>query len=109
MNWLKKMFKKKKISYSTIDKQKLLIIDETAEILSENLGIIEERADELFSTCTKAYNDYKKLHFALEYIVDQCNHTNEIVYAMMIFGKIVEKENAKGQLLEQLKTMFGNG
>lgn len=109
MNWLKKMFKKKKISYSTVDKHKLLIIDESAEMLSENFGIVEERADELFSTCTQAYNEHKKLHFALEYIVEQCNHTNEIVYAMMIFGKIVEKENAKGQLLEQLKTMFGNG
>jgi hypothetical protein len=109
MNWLGKIFNKKKKSYSTDNKYKLLIIDESAELIHQNLGIIDARADELLSACLHAYKEYKQLHLALVYIVDQCKHTNEIVFSTMVFSKIIERENAKGQLLDQLKTMFGNG
>jgi hypothetical protein len=108
MNWLGKLFKKKK-NYNTDNKYRLLVIDEKAELIHLNLGISEERADELLHICLTAYKENQMLHQALEYIVDKCSHTNELVFSSMIFQKMIDRENSKNELLNNLKSMLGHG
>lgn len=109
MNWLGKVFKKKKKSYPQDIKYQLLIIDEKAELFHEIIGVSEERAQYLLEVCLTSYKEYQQLHSALEAIVNECSHTNEIVFSTMMFQKIVDRENAKDGLLTHLKSMFGNG
>lgn len=109
MNWLGKMFKKKKKGYNTDGQYKLLVIDENAELLHQNLGITDERAEQLLDVCDKAYREYKSLHDALSYMVDKCTHTNEIVFASLLMQSIIDRENSKGRFLNYIKSMFGNG
>lgn len=110
MNWLGKMFKKKKKkSYPKDIKYQLLIIDDKAEFFHEIIGVSEERAQKLLDVCLKSYKEYQQLHSALEAVVNECTHTNEIVFSTMVFQKIIDRENAKDGLLSHLKSMFGHG
>lgn len=109
MNWLGRIFKKKKSSYPNDQVHRLLIIDEKAELVHHNLGITEERADELLKMCLAAYREHKLLYTALEFIVSNCKHTNEVVFSTMIFQKIIERENSKEQMLNHLKSILGHG
>ena len=108
MNLFKNVFKKKKKTY-TQSEYKLLIIDDTADQIHSVLGITEERADELLDACINAYHKNGKLHNCLCDIVDECKHTNEVVFATMIMHRVIEKYNSKDRLVDMLKTMFGNG
>lgn len=109
MNWLGKMFKKKKKGYNTDGQYKLLIIDEKEELLHAILGISDERAEVLTELCLKAYDDNSNTHSALEQIVNECKHTNEVVMATLIFQKIIDKYNNHERVHNLLKNMFGRG
>ena len=108
MNWLGKIFKKKKTSYPNDQVHRLLIIDEKAELVHHNLGITEERADELLKMCLAVYRENKLLYTALESIVANCKHTNEVVFSTIIFQKVIDRENSE-QMLNHLKSMLGHG
>lgn len=107
--WLGKLFKKKKQSYNTDNQYKLLIIDEKADLLHHNLGITDKRADELLALCVKTHEDYNILHQALEKIVSECKHTNEIVFASLMMQKYIDKFNSSDRLHNMLKNLFGRG
>ena len=109
MNWLGKLFKKKKKSYNTDCNYKLLIIDDTQQHLHEILGISEERTEELAKVCVKAYEKHDYFHATLEEVVSHCKHTNEVVMATLITQKVVDKNQSKDRILGLLKGMFGNG
>jgi hypothetical protein len=108
MNLFKNVFKKKKKTYSQAD-YKLLIIDDAADQLHLALGITEERADELLDTCIHSYHKNGKLHDCLVDVVDECKHTNEVVFSTMILTRVIEKYSSKDRLVDILKHMFGNG
>jgi len=109
MNWLGKMFKKKKQVYNTDGQYKLLIIDEDADLLHKNLGITDERVKELLAVCVKAHDECEILHNALERIVSVCKHTNEVVMVSLLMQKIIDKHNSSDRLHNMLKNMFGRG
>ena len=109
MNWLGKMFKKKKKGYNTDGQYKLLIIDEDADLLHQNFGISDERVKELLAICVKAFDDSMAMHSALEKVVLECKHTNEVVMATLMLQKVVEKNNSHERLHNLLKNMFGRG
>jgi hypothetical protein len=109
MNWLGKMFKKKKKGYNTDGQYKLLIIDDEAELLHKNLGISDERVKELLALCVNAYENSKSMHKALEKVVIMCKHTNEVVMASLLLQKIVDRSNSSDRLHNMLKNMLGRG
>jgi hypothetical protein len=107
--WLGKLFKKKKKGYNTDGQYKLLIIDEDAELLHQNLGITDERVKELLEICIDAYEKSNAMHSALEKVVSECVHTNEVVMASLMLQKVVDKHNSSDRLHNLLKNMFGRG
>jgi hypothetical protein len=107
--WLGKLFKKKKKGYNTDGQYKLLIIDEDAELLHQNLGITDERVKELLEICIDAYEKSSAMHSALEKVVSECVHTNEVVMASLMLQKVVDKHNSSDRLHNLLKNMFGRG
>jgi hypothetical protein len=109
MKWLGKLFKKKQKVYNVPGKYKLLIIDDEADLLHENLGIISPRAEELLKACMDSFENNKRVHTALAEIVDKCCHTNEIVFATIMMAKIIDRNEQKNRLHDMLKDMFGNG
>jgi len=106
MNLFKKLFKKKTYGQSN---HKLLIIDDNAKQLHQVFGISEQRADQLLDACVHAYHKNNQLHECLVEVVDECKHTNEVVFATMIMHRVIEKYNSKDSLAGFLKQMFGNG
>ena len=109
MNWLGKMFKKKKKSYNTDGQYKLLIIDEDADLLHQNLGITDERVKELLAICVDAYEKSSAMHIALEKVVSECVHTNEVVMVSLMLQKVVDGHYSSVRLHNLLKNMFGRG
>ena len=107
--WLGKLFKKKKKGYNTDGQYKLLIIDEDAELLHQNLGITDERVKELLEICIDAYEKSSAMHSALEKVVSKCVHTNEVVMASLMLQKVVDKHNSSDRLHNLLKNMFDRG
>jgi hypothetical protein len=106
MNLFKNVFKKRKKTYGQGD-YKLLIIDDNANQLHVALGITEERADKLLDICIHSYHKNGKLHDCLLEVVDECKHTNEIVFSTMVMTRVIEKYTSKDRLVDLLKNMFG--
>ena len=106
MNWLGKMFRKKK-SYSTDSQYKLLIIDDSKELIHEILGVTEERAEELLNFAKKAYDRHETMHMGLEEVVSKCTHTNEVVFGTMLYQKILDREISKRKLFDAFEDLFG--
>lgn len=109
MNWLGKMFKKKKRGYNTDGKYKLLIIDDEAELIHKNLGITDKRAEVILSTSLEAFDSSQRVHVAMEKVIDICTHTNEIVFATLMMAKIIEKNESHERIHNLLKNMFDRG
>jgi hypothetical protein len=109
MNWLGKMFKKKKKGYNAVGQYKLLIIDDEANLLHKNLGITNKRVKELLAICVDAYEKSSAMHIALEKVVSECVHTNEVVMASLMLQKVVDRSNSSDRLHNMIKNMFGRG
>ena len=109
MKWFRNLFKKKKKSYPQDNKFYLCIIDENGDKLHQNLGITEERAQELTKLCIDSYQNNELLYKCLDNLVKGCVHTNEIVFATMVMHKIIDRFNAKNRLDDLIKNMFDNG
>ena len=108
MNWFRNLFKKKKKSYPQDGKFYLCIVDENAQKLHENLGITEERAEELTKLCIDSYKNNEFLYKSLDDLVKGCVHTNEIVFATLIMHKVIDRFNAKNKLDDLIKNLFNN-
>ena len=109
MNWLGKMFKKKKKSYNTDGQYKLLIIDDEAELLHQNLGMTNARAEVILNKCLESFESSNRVHVAMEKVVDICTHTNEIVFAALMMAKVIEKNESHERIHNMLKNMFDRG
>jgi transcriptional regulatory protein LevR len=109
MNWLAKLFKKKKKSYNTDGKYKLLIIDDEAELIHKNLGINDVRAEIILTKCLESFDSSNRVHAALEKVIDICTHTNEVVFATLMMAKVIEKNESHGRIHNLLKNMFDRG
>ena len=104
--WLGKLFKKKQKSYNTDGKYKLLIIDDEAELIHQNLGINDVRAEIILTKCLEAFDSSQRVHVALEKVIDTCTHTNEVVFATLMMAKVIEKNESQGRIHNLLKNMF---
>ena len=80
-------------SYPTNDKFELLMIDDTAEDIYQKLGITEERSNELVEVMKKAYNDNEQKISAMQDMLKECNHINEVVVILMFFDKYCDMKN----------------
>lgn len=110
MKWLGKLFKRKKKTYfNEKGKYKLLIINDDAELLHQNLGINDVRAEELMNTCINAFKKHSRVHTAMVDVVNECVHTNKIVYASLMMAKIIETNEFGNRMHNVFKNMFGNG
>lgn len=108
MNWLGKMFKKKR-SYSTSDQYKLLIIDDSKELLHEIFGISQERVEYLLKACLKAYDDNSQLHTCMEQVISECKHTNEVVMTTLMMQKVIDRKQSMNRVEDMFKNLFGRG
>lgn len=109
MNWLGKLFGKKKKTYNKDCSFKLCIINEDADRVSEVLGITDKRAHEIIAFSKDAYERYDKKTESMQAMLDKCTHINEVVFALQAFEQIHDmkaKEHHIGHLLGKL---FGRG
>jgi hypothetical protein len=97
MKWLG-MFKRKKKSYAKQDKFKLCIIDESSDSTHVVLGITEDRMNELRRICDRAYEKHTKLTSAMDDILSQCNHINEVVISLQVYNKLRELNSLEDTL-----------
>jgi len=109
MNGLGKMFKKKKKGYNTDGQYKLLIIDDKAELLHQNLGISDERVKILLAVCVKSFEESDDMQNALVKVIQECTHTNEVVMSTLMLQKVIDKRNNHERLHNMLKDMFDRG
>jgi hypothetical protein len=108
MKSLNKIFRKRKGNLTACE-NKFQIIREEAEFIHEILGISDKRANELLAISYKTYDDHDKLHSCLERLVSHCKHTNEIVFATLVFQKIVHRKQAVNEIMNELKYRIENG
>jgi len=93
---MKKLWKKwfgNKKTYPTNNKFELLMIDDTAEGVYQKLGITEERSDELVAIMKKAYSNNDKRIGAMQEMLAECNHINEVVVVLQFFNSYCEAQN----------------
>lgn len=111
MNWLKRLFgkKEKKVILNEKGKYKLLIINDEAELMHQNLGINDVRAEELLKICLDSFEKNKCVHTAMKDVVDDCTHTNEIVFTSFMMARILNTNEQRSKLHDMLKDMFTNG
>lgn len=87
------------------NKFKLAIADETAEQFYDILGITEERAEKISKIVEDCFDKHELLHASLEEIVDSCTHTNEIVFATLVFTK-VQEHRAKKEIAHMIMSQI---
>jgi hypothetical protein len=80
-------------SYPTNNKFELLMIDDTAEGMYQKLGITEERSEELVDVMKKAYNNNDKKIGAMQDMLAECTHINEVVVILMFFDNYCDLQN----------------
>jgi hypothetical protein len=85
---------RRKKKYSGNQTFKLLIIDDESGELTVSLGITQERVDEIVDICKKSYKDANKLTEAVEATLLKMNHINEATYAILMLGRLHEREDS---------------
>ncbi len=93
---MKKLWKKwfgNKKTYPTNNKFELLMIDDTAEGVYQKLGITEERSEELVVSMKKAYDNNEQKIPAMQDMLAECRHINEVVVILMFFDNYIEAQN----------------
>ena len=107
MNWLGKLFGKKK-TYPKQDLQlRLCIVDENANLIYETLGISEKRAKEIAAFTLAAYRNHEKRTGSLQEILTHCVHINEFVFSYECYNKI-HQLHAQRNSLEEILSIFGD-
>lgn len=81
-------------TYSQNNKFELLIIDDEAKGVYQKLGITEERSDELVNIMRKAYDNNEKKIPAMQEMLLQCKHINEVVVVLQFFNNYIEHQNS---------------
>ena len=81
-------------AYKPDQKFELLLINESTNVY-EVLGISEERSDEIVEIVQDAYQSERFFTDTLKKAVEQMNHTNELVFAVMIASKIHSHGDSK--------------
>lgn len=102
MKLLQNLFKKKTKTYPKDIQQRLLIINDESKLIHEIFGITNKRAEELLDICSAQFTEYDHLHIVLKNVVDNCKHTNEIVFSTLMLSKIMERMNQKDSLLQAI-------
>lgn len=87
----KKLFTR---TYSQNNKFELLVIDDKAKGVYQKLGITEERSDELVKIMKKAYDNNEKKIPAMQEMLLQCKHINEVVVILSFFNNYIEHQNS---------------
>ena len=80
-------------TYSQDNKFELLLIDDTVSGVYQKLGITEERSDELVNVMKKAYNNNEQKIPAMQEMLRECKHINEVVVILMFFDNYIEAQN----------------
>jgi hypothetical protein len=108
MNWLGKLFKKKKKTYSGDQKFIPLIIDEKSALIHEIFGISQERSEELTKNMLTSYKKHDELHFIMIDIISECKHANEIALMMLLFERLISTERQRNTVKQVMSKLFGD-
>jgi len=87
----KKLFTR---TYSQDNKFELLLIDEEGKGVYQKLGITKERSDELIAIMIKACDNNDKKIPAMQEMLIQCKHINEVVVILQFFNSYLEHQNS---------------
>lgn len=79
------------------------LFDTASDNVHEVLGISEERSDEIVELARKAYKDETYFTDTLKALVEQMNHINEVIFAVLIVGKVHGK--GKGPDMSSAKSV----
>lgn len=82
----------------------LAIVDEESSVLTDALGITQERAEELFVKVRKAFMVSDKITKAAALVTPDCRHENELLFCYHAIAKLQSDLNNPLSVLEK---MFG--
>ena len=108
MNWLGKLFGKKKKTYNTDCSFKLCIVDEKADLMKDVLGITEKRAEEIAKFTHLAYENHDKKTASIQEMLNECTHINEVVFAYECFTRVHELKGKEMKIRGIMGKLFGH-
>ena len=110
MGIFKNLFGKKKaslkelpITNNTEKSFKLAIINPESNNMYEVLGINEERLDNLMGKMHKHIKECETYTEAIEKIIVECKHINEVVFVIFALGREVSAANAVDSIIKKMK------
>lgn len=81
-------------TYSQDNKFELLVINDEVAGIYQKLGITEERSDELVNIMRKAYDNNEQKIPAMQEMLLQCKHINEVVVILQFFDNYIQHQNS---------------
>jgi hypothetical protein len=80
------------------EKHQLIIVQHDAESLSDALGIDSARYTALEQNCKDSAQHSTSLVSCFEKIIQNCENTNELVFSIHLFDKMIEMHLAQSKL-----------
>lgn len=93
-----KEYMSEKNLYESNQSFKLELLNPESENVHAVLGISEKRSDEITEIVKKAYKEERYFTDTLESVVSQMEHINEVVFAVMIAGKVHNKGGSSSDM-----------
>jgi hypothetical protein len=87
MKGLGKLFNRKK-SYKANQKFEVLLIEENSCLLTEALGISDERNKEIITFSIDAFQEGERYTDSCKIAIEKCNHINEVILAITTLSKV---------------------
>jgi len=93
--YMKKLWKKWfGKTYSQDNKFELLVINDEVDGIYQKLGVTEERSEELIKIMINAYDANDKKIPAMQEMLAECKHINEVVVILNFFEKYIYQQNS---------------
>ena len=68
-----------------------------------------DRSPTSHAGCLESFEKNKCIHTAMKDVVDDCTHTNEIVFTSFMMAKIIDTNEQRNRLHDMLKEMSNRG
>lgn len=80
-------------TYSQDNKFELLVINDEADGIYQKLGVTKKRSDELVKIMINAYDAHDKKIPAMQQMLAECTHINEVVVILQFFDSYIKQQN----------------
>jgi hypothetical protein len=95
---MKKLIRRLKKRLLKNSKHELIIVQHDAESLTDALGIDSIRYSVLEQNCIYSAQHSSSLASCFEKIIQKCDNTNELVFSIHLFDKMIERHLAEARM-----------